>query len=79
MGVAGEGELLQVVGALHSSCCLAGSLHCREKQGNQYADDGNDDKKFDQRESYSTGLVSLSLSLSYVSSILQHFAASTVS
>jgi hypothetical protein len=50
-------------------------LHCRKQEGNQYADDGDDDKKFDESEAYSTGFFSLSLSYTYVRSILQHFAA----
>jgi hypothetical protein len=47
MIVGGEGNLLQVIGALHSSGCFPCGLHCRKQKGNQYADDGNDDKKFD--------------------------------
>jgi hypothetical protein len=46
-------------------------LHCRKQEGNQYADDGNDDKKFDESEAYSTG--SFSLSLLYLREF--HFAA----
>jgi hypothetical protein len=55
----GESELLQVIGALHSSCGFACGLDGGQQEGDQYADDGNDDKKFDESEAYSTGFVSL--------------------
>jgi hypothetical protein len=55
--------LNEAVATLHSSCCFPCGLHCRKQEGNQYADDGNDDKKFDESEAYSTGLVSLSVHL----------------
>jgi hypothetical protein len=45
--VDGESRLFEVVCALHPPCGLPCGLHSRKKQGNQDADDGNDDKKFD--------------------------------
>jgi hypothetical protein len=73
MIVSSESELLQLIGALHPPCGFPCGLHCRKQEGNQYADDGDDDKKFDESEAYPTGL--FSLSYTYVRSILQHFAA----
>jgi hypothetical protein len=44
-------DLFEIVFALGSPGRLAGLLHCRQQQRNQNGDDGNDDQKFNQRES----------------------------
>jgi hypothetical protein len=43
-------DLFQVIGALHTASGFTGGLHCGQKQGNQNADDGDDDEKFDEGE-----------------------------
>src|SRR5262249_2573181 len=48
--VAGEGELLEVVGALDAVGSLADLLHGGEEETDQHRDDGNDDEQFDERE-----------------------------
>ena len=47
---AAQGELLEVVLALHLPGRLAGRLHRRQQQRNQNADDRNDHQKFHQRK-----------------------------
>jgi hypothetical protein len=42
--------LLQVVGALGASCCLADFLHRWQQQADQDGDDRNDDQQFDECE-----------------------------
>jgi hypothetical protein len=39
-----------VVAALHSSCRLTGGLHSGQEQGDENADNGDNDEKFDERE-----------------------------
>lgn len=48
--VAGQGQLLQVVGALHAPRCLAGRLNGREQQSNQNPDDSDDHEQLHQRK-----------------------------
>jgi len=43
-------ELFQLVIALHTSCDFSCRLNGRQKDGNQYANDRNDDEKFHQGE-----------------------------
>jgi hypothetical protein len=50
IGMTREGKLLQLVGALHPPCGFSGGLHRWQKKGNKNADDGDDDKKFDESE-----------------------------
>ena len=45
-----KNQLLEIVGALGSPCCLARGLHGRQEQSNQDSDDRDDDEQFDQRE-----------------------------
>jgi hypothetical protein len=42
--------VLHVAAARHLPCGFAGGLDCGQKKGDQHADDGNDDEKFDKRE-----------------------------
>jgi hypothetical protein len=51
-----ETELLEMVRTLHPPCRLTGCLYRRQEQGNQNTDDGDDDKKFDERETALFGL-----------------------
>src|SRR5690606_17306471 len=48
--VQGQANLLKIVAALHPPGGLAGLLHGGKEQGDQYADDGNHDKEFDESE-----------------------------
>src|SRR5260370_13126584 len=48
--VHGQADLLEVVGALNLIGSLADFLHCRQEQGNQGADNGNDHQQLDERE-----------------------------
>jgi hypothetical protein len=48
--VIGQTQLLEAVGALHSARRLARSLHGREQQRDEYADDGDHHQQLDQRE-----------------------------
>src|SRR5205814_6594243 len=48
--VAGQGELLQVVGALNPPRGLPSRLHRREQQRDQDRNDCDDDEELDQRE-----------------------------
>jgi hypothetical protein len=49
--MAREDNLFEVIRTFHSARCLASSLNGRQKKADQNADDGNDDKKFDERKS----------------------------
>jgi hypothetical protein len=46
MRVRGQGELLELVAALHSSCRLPRRLHGWQQQRDQNADDRNDHEQF---------------------------------
>jgi hypothetical protein len=46
-----QANLFQVVRANRFPRRLARMLNCRQHQGNEHADDGDHDQKFDQRES----------------------------
>jgi hypothetical protein len=48
--VYGDPELLYIVGALGSRCCLPNSLNGGEQERNQYCDDGDYHQQLDQRE-----------------------------
>src|SRR5262249_26875570 len=48
--VGGQGELLEVVGALHPPAGLARRLPGRQEQGDEQADDRDDDQQLDQGE-----------------------------
>src|SRR5207237_5053300 len=48
--VAGQGDLLEVVGALHAGGGLADLLHRRHQQADENGDDGDDHEEFDQRK-----------------------------
>src|SRR5262249_11511142 len=48
--VGGQGNLLQVVGALGAARGLTGRLHRRQQEGDQDGDDRNHDQEFDQGE-----------------------------
>jgi hypothetical protein len=41
-------NLLLVVGTLHAPRSFTGRLHSRQEQCHQYANDGDDDKQFNQ-------------------------------
>ena len=43
-------EVFDMVRALHSLCSGSCGLHGGEKKSDEHADDGNDDKKFDEGE-----------------------------
>jgi hypothetical protein len=45
-----KSELSEIVGAGHSPCGFAGCLNGGQKKGDEHADDGNDDEKFNERE-----------------------------
>jgi len=49
--VLGQSELFEVIGALHPPCGFPGCLNGGQQQGDQHADNGNDDKKFNERKS----------------------------
>jgi hypothetical protein len=51
-----ETELLEMVRTLHPPCRLTGGLHSGQKKSNQNTDDGDDDKKFNERETALLGL-----------------------
>ena len=46
-----QGELFEIVLALHLACRLPRRLHRRQQQRNQDADDRDHHQEFDQRES----------------------------
>ncbi|GHT17996.1 hypothetical protein FACS1894189_5020 [Planctomycetales bacterium] len=43
-----ESDLFEIVLALQTPCCFSGGLHRWQKKGNENANDGDDDKKFDK-------------------------------
>ncbi len=47
----GESELFEIIRALHTPCGLAGCLYGRQKQGDQYTDDGNNHQKLHESKS----------------------------
>jgi hypothetical protein len=51
-------ELFELVHAFSSSGCCACLLHCRQQKTNQYAYDGDDNKKFDERKALRRALMS---------------------
>jgi hypothetical protein len=46
----GDGEVMEIVCATHSSCGFAGGLNGGEQEGHEDADDGDDDEQLDQRK-----------------------------
>jgi hypothetical protein len=46
-----------LVGTLHSSCGFAGNLNGGQEKGDEHADDGNDDEKFDESETSFSGAI----------------------
>src|SRR5262249_32679632 len=46
----GQGDLLEVIGALGATGRLAGRLHRRQQQRDQHRDDGHHDEELDQRK-----------------------------
>ena len=48
--VRGERELPHLIDALCSPSRFAGGLDCGQKQGDEHADDGDDNEKFDERK-----------------------------
>jgi hypothetical protein len=50
MVVAGQSDLLDLVTARHAAGRLTGHLHRRQKQRNEYADNGDRHQQLDQRE-----------------------------
>jgi hypothetical protein len=48
--VEGQGQLFEVVGALHACGGLANLLHSGKEKANENGNDGNDDEELDQRE-----------------------------
>src|ERR1019366_4666868 len=50
IAVEGDTNLLEVIGALRSRRGGANLLHGGNQQGEQYRDDGDNDKKLDERE-----------------------------
>ena len=53
--VRGQGDLLEIVRALHPPRRLAGRLHGGQQQCDQDADDGDDHEQLDEREGSTTG------------------------
>gem|GEM_PF-5073244 len=52
-----ECDLFEVIGALHSSGGFSSGLHGGQKECDEHADDGNDDKEFDERKtSFASGV-----------------------
>ncbi len=50
-----QGNLMQIVLALHAPSSFASGLNCGQEQPNQNANNSNHDQEFDQRESISIG------------------------
>ena len=50
MVVAGQADLLEIVGALRAAGGLAHVLHGRQEQADQDGDDGDHHQQFDERE-----------------------------
>jgi hypothetical protein len=50
VSVQGEGDLFDYIRTGHSPGGFPRGLNRRKKQGNQHADNGNDDEKFNERE-----------------------------
>src|SRR5262249_26176611 len=46
-----QADLLEMVAALHAAGCFAGSLHCRQQQGDEHADDGDHHQQLHQGKS----------------------------
>ena len=49
----GQGQLLQIIGALGASGGLSGTLHGRQQQGDEHADDRDDHEQFNERKAAS--------------------------
>jgi hypothetical protein len=49
--------LPNIVATLHAPCRFTCRLHSWQKQANQDADDGNDDKQFHERKATPTALI----------------------
>ena len=47
-----QSDLLQVVLALRTACCLTRLLNGRQQQGDQNCDNRNHDEQFDQRKAW---------------------------
>jgi hypothetical protein len=48
--VYGQGQLVEVVGALDAGRCLADLLDRGDQQADEDGDDGDDDQQFDERK-----------------------------
>jgi hypothetical protein len=46
----GKADLLEVIGALGASCCLASGLYSGQEQRDKNSNDGDDHQELDQRE-----------------------------